>query len=548
MKTNRMFLLLSVAATLLCTACSSDDDPLVSAAADDATTTATEWKTIHYEATVSDGSSTRATLDDENKYIFESGDKLIVAGENIKGELALKSGDEGKHTGATFEGDLEYTGSAPTAETSLTATLVSSADAIHTVSGKAITATSYATTLCTTRAEAIQKLSNFTATSTYGAKSFSLSQKTAFLDFTVTMDDGTANGTSVAVSIKNNGSEIVSGNVSTTKPGDAVIAHFIAGIADGTTLTSATVQLDSRTALSIVASKEFSANKFYNVARTQVPTGAIGGKFTINSSGDKVYFSKGNLQYQASSKTWRFAENQYDYVGDATKGNVKVEETKSNNASISSSYTGWIDLFGWGTSNRTIANYGSAYQPWSTSTTSTHYGPTGAYNLTGTYANGDWGVNMGTGWRTLTGGSGGEWEYLFGTKSSNKRTTTSGILYAKATVNGVAGVILLPDDWSASYHSLTSYNTTDAAYTANSITDTDWSNDFEAHGAVFLPAAGRRSGTPVGDVGSIGYYWSSTALGTDNAYYVFFGSGNVRPENSSSRYYGYSVRLVRLVV
>ena len=141
MKTNRMFLLLSVAATLLCTACSSDDDPLVSAAADDATTTATEWKTIHYEATVSDGSSTRATLDDENKYIFESGDKLIVAGENIKGELALKSGDEGKHTGATFEGDLEYTGSAPTAETSLTATLVSSADAIHTVSGKAITAT-----------------------------------------------------------------------------------------------------------------------------------------------------------------------------------------------------------------------------------------------------------------------------------------------------------------------------------------------------------------------------------------------------------------------
>ena len=140
MKTNRMFLLLSVAATLLCTACSSDDDSLVSAAADDATTTATEWKTIHYEATVSDGSSTRATLDGENKYIFESGDKLIVAGENIKGELTLKSGDEGKHTGATFEGDLEYTGSAPTAETSLTATLVSSADAIHTVSDKAITA------------------------------------------------------------------------------------------------------------------------------------------------------------------------------------------------------------------------------------------------------------------------------------------------------------------------------------------------------------------------------------------------------------------------
>ncbi len=341
-------------------------------------------------------------------------------------------------------------------------------------------------------------------------------------------------------------------NTYTVTPASATSEIYVAipGIASQTVTLTATVGSDTYTYEK--SNVTFANGKYYRVGvkmtkQAAVPTGAIGGKFTINSSGDKVYFSKGNLQYQASSNTWRFAENQYDYVGDATKGNVKVEETKSNNASISSSYTGWIDLFGWGTSNQTITNYGSAYQPWSTSTTSTHYGPTGAYNLTDTYANGDWGVNMGTGWRTLTGGSGGEWEYLFGTNSSKKRTTTSGILYAKATVNGVAGVILLPDDWSASYHSLTSYNTTDAAYTANSITDTDWSNDFEAHGAVFLPAAGRRSGTPVGSVGSNGYYWSSTALGTDYAYYVFFGPGNVRPENSSSRYYGYSVRLVRLV-
>ena len=54
----------------------------------------------------------------------------------------------------------------------------------------------------------------------------------------------------------------------------------------------------------------------------------------------------------------------------------------------------------------------------------------------------DWGNTIGSGWRTLTSA---EWTYLF-----DSRTTTSGVRYAKATVNGVSGVILLPDDWSTS--------------------------------------------------------------------------------------------------
>ena len=65
----------------------------------------------------------------------------------------------------------------------------------------------------------------------------------------------------------------------------------------------------------------------------EVPVGAINGLFTINSSGDQVYFSQGNLQYQASTDTWRFAENQYDIIGNA-------------NSNISPTYDGWIDLFG----------------------------------------------------------------------------------------------------------------------------------------------------------------------------------------------------------
>ena len=65
--------------------------------------------------------------------------------------------------------------------------------------------------------------------------------------------------------------------------------------------------------------------------------GALSGLFSV-SADKQVYFSQGNLQYQASTDTWRFAENQYDTIG-------------ALNANISSMYDGWIDFFRWGTGN-----------------------------------------------------------------------------------------------------------------------------------------------------------------------------------------------------
>ena len=137
-------------------------------------------------------------------------------------------------------------------------------------------------------------------------------------------------------------------------------------------------------------------------------------EFTINSNGDCVYFSQGNLQYQASTNTWQFAGHQWDYVGDA-------------NQNISQTNGGWIDLFGWGTSGY---NHGAnAYQPWSTSTEYSDYYAYGAYtnNLYNQTGQADWGYNAisnggnaeNSGWRTLTRQ---EWEYVF-----NTRTTTSRI-------------------------------------------------------------------------------------------------------------------------
>ena len=258
-------------------------------------------------------------------------------------------------------------------------------------------------------------------------------------------------------------------------------------------------------------------------------TGAIDGKFTINDSGGKVYFSQGNLQYQASTNTWRFAENQYDYIG-------------SDNSNISQTYSGWIDLFGWGTSGWNCGN--TYYRPWdSNNSCAEWYGPPGENNLIGSYANSDWGYynaisnggNTTQQWRTLTQS---EWDFVF-----NTRNTSSGIRYVKAQVNGVNGVILFPDDWSTSYYSLNSTNNGNASFSSNVINAASWTNSLQSHGAVFLPAAGYRYGTSVGNVGSDGYYWSASYSNSDYAYLVnFYGSG-LGADYNGNRGGGRSVRL-----
>ena len=265
--------------------------------------------------------------------------------------------------------------------------------------------------------------------------------------------------------------------------------------------------------------------------------GRLPGLFSV-SQDQQVQFSQGNLQYRASTNTWRFAENQWDIIG----------ETNSN---ISQSYNDWIDLFGWGTSGWNNGNV--YYQPYDyeylTDLNNGHgYGPTNGtnhyFNLTNEFANSDWGINnpiINGGntshyWRTLTNA---EWIYVF-----NTRTTTSGIRYAKAQVNGTDGVILVPDDWIVSTFSLNKTNKTDANYNSNIINDLVWRNTFEPAGAVFLPAAGNRNGTSIYHIGGTGYYWSSSVDSSHGAHMVNFANNNLYPGDAGSRYFGLSVRLV----
>lgn len=224
----------------------------------------------------------------------------------------------------------------------------------------------------------------------------------------------------------------------------------------------------------------------------------------------RVLFAPGNMQYRASTKTWRFAEHQWDYVGDETNGTVYVNGGKCSNTLISENYSGWIDLFGWGTSG--WSSGAMAYQPYSTSADSLDYLVANDIenDLTAAYAKADWAVYNRIGedpagtWRTLTYE---EWDYLL-TKRPHYYN-----LYGLATVNEVHGCILLPDNWMkpngiefapALYGSLFSDN----IYTAE-----QW-DKMEEMGAVFLPAGGSRIRNHMYDTTEWGEYWTATSLGT----------------------------------
>ena len=64
--------------------------------------------------------------------------------------------------------------------------------------------------------------------------------------------------------------------------------------------------------------------------------------------------------------------------------------------------------------------------------------------------------------------------------------------------------------------------------------------------SIFIPAVGYYHGTTLSGEGSNGYYWSSSFYSATNAYFLYFNSSNVIPQNSNgSRYYGFSVRAVQ---
>ena len=256
-------------------------------------------------------------------------------------------------------------------------------------------------------------------------------------------------------------------------------------------------------------------------AQWSVESTPLSGTFSISDT-QKVVFSKGNLQYQASTDTWRFAEHQYDYIGEA-------------NSNIAIDYEGWIDLFGWGTGNT----------PLTTSDNCTAY-----TNFI------DWGINVigqdsPNTWRTLTYE---EWTYILMERPNSEK------LCGLATVQGIVGLVILPDNWTtpAGITFTPSYEkgdmnkiSTRGYWKIYSSELSHWDDNtyglgtwrkMENEGAVFLPAAGCREEKTAVLVQVNGRYWLSMKSEC-GGYYVYFTDEGFGWNSGVT--WGLSVRLVQ---
>ena len=207
--------------------------------------------------------------------------------------------------------------------------------------------------------------------------------------------------------------------------------------------------------------------------------------FSVDSI-NKIVFAPGNLQYNRTTQKWLFALEQYEIIG---KDNF-----------IDGRLANVIDVFSW-------------------SCSSTDFGVSICGN-TSEYTDyfRDWGRNAigefpAYTWRTL---SKNEWLYLIRRTNDNSEA-----LYGIAEVNGVGGIILLPDNWVPP--TAVSFKTgkhtergMDSYGDYQKINIVDW-KILESLGAVFLPATGSNG---YDFVGLLYYaeYWSSTCSYQINYY------------------------------
>lgn len=232
------------------------------------------FKTIAFNVTVGSGvPETRATVDNDMKTLrFAAGDVLYIASDaraDVKGTLTLKEGDEGKDSGATFEGELTYTGEVPADDLELKATLVGSSNVGIGITDGKVTGITYPTdSYCEDVYEAVRQYSYLTGTSTFGTKSFTLSQGTTFLNFSIGLHDGTDSGSAFDVTVANNSSNLATASVQTKEVSGTATARFVLPVAAGTVLSGASVTVSSKGTVSFGGTTDKTLDaKVYNIGR-----------------------------------------------------------------------------------------------------------------------------------------------------------------------------------------------------------------------------------------------------------------------------------------
>lgn len=330
-----------------------------------------------------------------------------------------------------------------------------------------------------------------------------------------------------------------------------------------------------------------------------------------------VEFAPGNLQYQASTNSWRFAEHTWDFVDGrevkwgsnnawcltyyetlgntegVTPNNAPFDGTMygANQSTLISTSTyfpygfrgessGWIDLFGWGTSGlhdpldiyHQVSPISYKNNWWGSHNYDPDYGPrNGQLTVANQWdwaANPIMGQNGDEGWRTLTKG---EWDYLINNKKKFGYACLENKQYTE--VNGItkylSGAVLLPIGFidpkcgggaggNQPFH-YAGQISTEGHFSDNVYTTSTWEIMSDA-GAVFLPTAGSRGGYGVADASSymhggiVGQYWTADSNPSDQSQaYVFRfeNAGSIWPSTAgcrtegSGRSAGSSVRLAR---
>lgn len=335
----------------------------------------------------------------------------------------------------------------------------------------------------------------------------------------------------------------------------------------------------------VVASGTLPANKMQEItAKLNINTvpGVLNGQFSVSST-KKVSFSKGNLQWYYGGKThatksatattdiknnvdynggvFLFAGHQWEICSNNNDGNQRTYDNISSSVLEAITKEKRIDLFMYASSGFRYSDGNYHYKPfalcsgyWGDDRT---YGPSNA-DIAGT--NNDWGVfnaiqnggNIPDLWRTLTKP---EWEYLMNTRANAIN------LRGLGTVEGIRGLIILPDGWSGAaitpVTNLIDGSTPDVFnWGANVYTAAGWAS-MEAAGAVFLPAAGTKDPgnnkvkfDNEGDGNAGASYWTSSWVDTNQFAYAFdIGTADDKWKNwrfdHSSRPFGRAVRLVR---